>query len=266
MRESTRASPNSSTSRDNVIRRLASSMSTPAHTEIPTIRFRRGKTLRCSAVTSSLRTPRRRYILPDDSRATSTTTWIKSLPRPLPSQGESAAATAASHVMSLSLRSLELWGGVECTHNRVGDRYFDQLDRTGHGARIEDLDLIADTGIRAIRYPVLWERVAPSGLEPDWRWADERLRRVRDLGMRPIVGLLHHGSGPPTTSLLDPGFPAKFAAYARAFAERYPWVDAYAPINEPLTTARFAGLYGIWHPHGTDEATFARAFINQCRA
>ena len=26
---------------------------------------------------------------------------------------------------------------------------------------------------------------------------------------------------------------------------RYPWIDAYTPVNEPLTTARFSGLYGI---------------------
>ena len=25
---------------------------------------------------------------------------------------------------------LELWGGVECTFNRVGDQYFDQLERS----------------------------------------------------------------------------------------------------------------------------------------
>jgi dTDP-4-dehydrorhamnose reductase len=168
--------------------------------------------------------------------------------------------------MRRSPRPLELWAGVECTHNRVRDRWFDQLDRTGHAGRPADLDLIAATGIRTLRYPVLWERVSRLGGDPDWSWADERLGRLRELGVRPIVGLLHHGSGPPTTSLVDPAFPTKFAAYARAFAERYPWVDAYAPINEPLTTARFAGLYGIWHPHGTDPRVFARAFVNQCRA
>jgi len=56
---------------------------------------------------------------------------------------------------------LELWGGIESTINRVGDTYFDQLARSGHLRRIEDLDLFAELGIRAIRYPVTWERVAP---------------------------------------------------------------------------------------------------------
>jgi dTDP-4-dehydrorhamnose reductase len=161
---------------------------------------------------------------------------------------------------------LEVWAGVECTVNRVGDEYFDQLERNGHAARLDDLDLFAQLGIQAIRYPVLWERTAPDGLEnADWSWADERLERLRELGIRPIVGLVHHGSGPRHTSLIDPEFPEKLALYARAVAERYPWVTHYTPVNEPLTTARFSGLYGHWYPHGRDGLTFARALLGECR-
>ena len=161
----------------------------------------------------------------------------------------------------------EIWGGVECTVNRVGDRYFDQTIRTGHQERISDLTRFAELGINAIRYPVLWERTAPDGLErADWRWPDERLGALRDLGVRPIVGLVHHGSGPRNTNLLDPRFPERLAAYARAVAERYPWVEDWTPVNEPLTTARFASLYGYWYPHKHDDRSFARALLNQCRA
>lgn len=97
------------------------------------------------------------------------------------------------------------------------------------------------------------------------RGADERLERLRELGIRPIVGLVHHGSGPRHTSLIDPEFPEKLALYARAVAERYPWVTYYTPVNEPLTTARFSGLYGLWYPHGQDGLTFARALLGECR-
>jgi dTDP-4-dehydrorhamnose reductase len=156
---------------------------------------------------------------------------------------------------------------VECTVNRVGDQYFDQLERNGHAKRVEDLDLFASLGIRTLRYPVLWERTAPEGLEKaDWAWADERLAYLRQLGIRPIVGLVHHGSGPRDTSLVDPAFPEKLAEYARAVAQRFPWITHYTPVNEPLTTARFSGLYGHWYPHGRDALTFARALIIQCRA
>jgi dTDP-4-dehydrorhamnose reductase len=161
---------------------------------------------------------------------------------------------------------LELWGGVECTHNRVGDRYFDQLDRSGHATRVSDLDLIASLGVQSLRYPVLWERVVGADGVTDWGWADERLGRLRELGVRPVVGLLHHGSGPTGSSLLDDDLPERFAVYARSVAERYPWLEAYAPVNEPLTTARFAGLYGVWHPHGNDVATMTRLLLHQCRA
>ncbi|HEX2719142.1 MAG TPA: hypothetical protein VHM67_15840, partial [Gemmatimonadaceae bacterium] len=134
---------------------------------------------------------------------------------------------------------LELWAGMECTLNRVGDSYHDQLALTGHYARGDDLDRIAALGIRTIRFPVLWERVeagVPDGRP--WEWTDERLTRLRELGVEPIVGLMHHGSGPRDTSLLDPAFPHRLAAFARRVAQRWPWLRRFTPVNEPLTTAR----------------------------
>jgi dTDP-4-dehydrorhamnose reductase len=160
--------------------------------------------------------------------------------------------------------ALELWGGIECTVNRIGDRYIDQLESSGHAGRDADLDLVAGLGIRTLRYPVLWEKVAPEGLETaDWSWADRRLSGLHERGINAIVGLLHHGSGPRYTSLIDSDFPAKFAEYAGAVAKRYPWITLYTPINEPLTTARFSALYGHWFPHERDDRLFGRAVINQ---
>jgi dTDP-4-dehydrorhamnose reductase len=154
----------------------------------------------------------------------------------------------------------ELWGGLECTVNRVGERYHDQLVWSGHDTRRADLDRFAALGFTTLRYPVLWERTL------DWGWSDARLGQLRDLGVTPIVGLLHHGSGPPETSLLDPDFPEKLAGFAARVASRYPWVHRYTPVNEPLTTARFSCLYGFWYPHQRDARAFAQALLNQCRA
>jgi hypothetical protein len=149
---------------------------------------------------------------------------------------------------------LELWAGVECTINRVDDTFFDQLEWSDHTQRLDDLERFAALGIRALRHPIQWERTAPGGLaQADWSWADSRLGRLRELGIRPIVGLVHYGSGPSTTNLLDPAFPDRLAQFAGAVAERYPWIADYTPVNEPLTTARFSGLYGHWYPHGRDE-------------
>jgi len=165
------------------------------------------------------------------------------------------------------MQPLELWGGHECTVNRVGYVYFDQTYRTGHQNRIEDLDRFAALGLKTLRYPVLWERVAPNAPNRfDWSWTDARLQRIRDLGMRPIAGLLHHGGGPRYTTLVDPIFPSLFARYARKAAERYPWIDDWTPINAPLATARFSALYGYWHPHFNDETALWTALLSQVEA
>ena len=156
---------------------------------------------------------------------------------------------------------------MECTVNRVGDRFFNQLERSGHWDRPGDIGLFAGLGLQTLRFPVLWELLAPNSAdEIDWSWTDGRLGQMRALGIRPIAGLLHHGSGPRYTNLLDPEFPEKFARYAGAVAERYPWIEAYTPINEPLTTARFSALYGHWYPHKGDDLSFARALLAQGRA
>ncbi|HEY8356300.1 MAG TPA: family 1 glycosylhydrolase, partial [Ramlibacter sp.] len=171
------------------------------------------------------------------------------------------------HSSSPDAGTLELWGGYECTVNRVRDQWFDQTPRSGHEHRIGDLALFAELGIRALRYPALWERMSPrSPDECDFRWTDERLPELRRLGLQPILTLCHHGSGPHYTSLLDDSFAPGLAAHAGRVAARYPWVRDWTPVNEPLTTARFSALYGYWYPHTTDEGLFWRALLNEIDA
>src|ERR1700759_792297 len=160
-----------------------------------------------------------------------------------------------------------IWGGIECTINRIGDEYKDQLKYSGHYERPGDLEAIADLGISTIRYPVLWEKhQADKNKKINWQWADRQLSTIRNLGMTPIVGLVHHGSGPTFTNLLDPEFPYMLASYAYEVASRYPWIKYYTPVNEPLTTARFSGLYGLWYPHHTPETSFYRMLLNELKA
>jgi beta-glucosidase/6-phospho-beta-glucosidase/beta-galactosidase len=164
------------------------------------------------------------------------------------------------------MEHVELWGGIECTIRRVGNSYSNQLISSGHHARIDDLDRFAELGISRLRYPILWEQVAPESLDcPDWTWTDARMARLRELGIEPIVTLLHHGSGPHYTALHQRNFVPGLARFARMVAERYPWIKHYTPVNEPLTTARFSGLYGIWYPHGLDDRTFIRIQLNQIK-
>lgn len=162
---------------------------------------------------------------------------------------------------------MEIWAGIECTINRVGDQFNDQCKLLGHWLRNEDLDHIRDLGVQKLRYPILWENIAPHSLDGcDFSKVDVKLQQLRDHGIEPIVGLVHHGSGPSYTSLLDPEFPEKLARYARIVAERYPWLNIYTPINEPLTTARFSGLYGEWYPHHRSLDSFFKMLVNQIRA
>ncbi len=159
------------------------------------------------------------------------------------------------------MSEVELWAGAECSLVRLGgEEYVDQLERTGHARRADDLDRLAALGVRAFRQPVLWEKCS------SFDWSDERLERLDRLGVRPIVGLVHHGSGPPHTSLLEDGFADGLAEFAGRVAERYPWVVDFTPVNEPLTTARFSALYGLWYPRARSDAAFARAVLVQCRA
>ena len=166
------------------------------------------------------------------------------------------------------LEPLQMWGGVECTLNRVGDRYFDQLALSGHLDRVEqDMARFAGMGLRTLRTCLHWERFVAeeqAGRNP-WLAFDRTLHAMRANGMEPIVGFVHHGSGPPDTSLVDPEFPEKLAVYALRVAERYPWVQAYTPVNEPNTTARFACLYSHWYPHLRNMTSFVRAMLVQVK-
>jgi dTDP-4-dehydrorhamnose reductase len=161
----------------------------------------------------------------------------------------------------------EIWGGIECTINRVGDVFRDQLKDTGHYERPNDLKEIADLGISMIRYPVLWEKHQPAADGTiNWQWIEGQLLELKRCNIKPIVGLVHHGSGPSHTNLFDKNFPTMLASYARKVAEKFPWIEYYTPVNEPLTTARFSGLYGVWYPHRKSSFAFLTMLLNELKA
>ena len=166
-----------------------------------------------------------------------------------------------------SLQSVEVWGGIECTINRVNNRFIDQLEYSGHYTREDDLNLIAELGIKKIRYPVIWEKHQPDRDSIiNWTQTEKRLNKLRELGITPIAGLVHHGSGPKYAAIDTATFAPGLASYASKVAEKFPWIEYYTPVNEPLTTARFCGLYGHWYPHYSDNSSFLRLLINECKA
>jgi dTDP-4-dehydrorhamnose reductase len=159
---------------------------------------------------------------------------------------------------------IEIWGGVECSFVRVRNEVYDQLLQNRHENRISDLELFSTLKIKKIRYPLLWERYAADP-KNFFNLHESRLNKLQELGIQPVAGLLHHGSGPFFTDLADQDFPSLLAEFAYQSAKRFPWIDFYTPVNEPLTTARFSGLYGIWYPHKTDDISFFKIFFNEIK-
>ena len=167
----------------------------------------------------------------------------------------------------LTQRPLEIWGGIEGTINRVGDNYIDQSEFSGHYNRETDIDLIASLGIKMLRYPILWEKHQPKkDTEIDWGFTERNLLRLKKLNVEPIAGLVHHGSGPTFVDFFDGSFEQGVADYAKLVAKKFPWLEYYTPVNEPLTTARFCGLYGHWYPHKKDAYSFYRVLLSECKA
>ncbi|MCU1525562.1 MAG: family 1 glycosylhydrolase [Microbacteriaceae bacterium] len=128
----------------------------------------------------------------------------------------------------------------------------DEYDLTGHTENwISDLRLVRDLGATAVRYGVNWPLVHLARGEFDWAMLDERFDYAsRELGLTVIADLVHYGT--PTWlagAFADPDYPDVIAEFAGAFAARYRGiVDHITPLNEPITTASFCGLRGVWPP------------------
>lgn len=160
----------------------------------------------------------------------------------------------------------EVWGGIECTINRVQNHFFDQLQYSGHYVREDDIEQIAHLGFKKLRYPILWEKHQPEkNGSIDWSWITNQLDKIKEKKMDVIAGLVHHGSGPSYTNLADENFPYYLAEYAKKVAQQFPWIEYYTPVNEPLTTARFSGLYGLWYPHQNNSKAFTQMLLNQLK-
>ena len=93
---------------------------------------------------------------------------------------------------------------------------------SGHYTRPGDIERFAELGIKKLRYPLLWEFHQPApNKKIDWTWTEKQLHSIRRNHIKPIAGLVHHGSGPAFTDLTDPEFPDKLALYAKAVAKNF---------------------------------------------
>ncbi len=158
--------------------------------------------------------------------------------------------------------------GFESTYMPHAD--LDVLETTRHVEYVEeDLSLARGLGLRHLRYSAPWHRIEPERGRMEWRWMDRAMNALRDLGIEPVVDLVHHTSFPRwmEQGFADPDFPGHLARFAGAFAERYPWARWYTVFNEPYITTIFCGADGIWWPNLKEgERTWVPMLLNVCRA
>lgn len=143
----------------------------------------------------------------------------------------------------------------------------DEMEKTGFYDRWrEDFALVKDLGIEYLRYGVPYFKTHLGADRYDWSFADETFGELRRLGIAPIVDLCHFGVPDWIENFQNPDFPELFAAYARSFAERFPRLRFYTPVNEMYIAATFSGQLGWWNERLASDQAFVTALKHLGRA
>jgi beta-glucosidase len=166
-----------------------------------------------------------------------------------------------------------IWAsGIEDTfvpQTRPGARALDEYQLMGHYQHWrEDLALVRELGIKALRWGVPWYRVEPFPGEFDWRWMDQVIPYlVEDLRVVAIIDLMHYGC--PFwlyREFASDEYPRAVAAYAAAFARRYSsLIHWYTPLNEPFVNAWMGGKRGRWPPYLHGDGGLVRLMVQLAR-
>lgn len=143
----------------------------------------------------------------------------------------------------------------------------DEMEKCCHYKNWElDFQLTKEMGIEFLRYgpPYYSTHVAPG--KYDWSFTDMTFNKLKEMEITPIVDLLHFGVPDWMGNFQNPDFPKYFAEYARAFAERYPYLQLYTPVNEIFITAMFSAQYGWWNERLSSDKAFVTALKHLCQA
>jgi len=156
---------------------------------------------------------------------------------------------------------------ITATHESTG-RSLDEYELTDHYRRwSEDLGLIREIGIRHARYGIPWHIIQPQRNTWNWDWPDQVLTRMFDLGINPILDLIHYGL--PSWiegAYLNPDYPSLIAEYAHKVASRYKGrVTWYTPFNEPRIGAWYCGKIGWWPPFYRGWNGFLKVLLQICK-
>jgi beta-glucosidase/6-phospho-beta-glucosidase/beta-galactosidase len=145
--------------------------------------------------------------------------------------------------------------GIEDTfipQTMPGEKPLDEYELTQHyHFWHEDLGHAAEAAATMVRWGIPWYRVNPEPGKWDFSWVDRVVDRFEELGLEPIVDLMHYGT--PTwldNQFLNTNYPERMAEYAAKVAERYRGrLVHYTPLNEPLLNAIYCGEFGYWPPY-----------------
>ncbi|MBD0374919.1 MAG: family 1 glycosylhydrolase [Flavisolibacter sp.] len=143
----------------------------------------------------------------------------------------------------------------------------DEMEATGHYKNWKtDFDLVKEMGICFLRYGPPYYKTHTGPGQYDWAFADETFARLRESEITPIVDLCHFGVPDWIGNFQNPDFPHYFAEYAAAFAQRFPHLQFYTPVNEIFITATFSAQYGWWNECLQSDQSFVTALNHLCKA
>ena len=159
--------------------------------------------------------------------------------------------------------------GIECSYPTIDDGRWrrDEMQATLHYRHWQrDFDLCREIGITHLRYgpPLHLTFLGPG--KYDWSWVDEPMAELAKFGPEPIVDLCHFGVPDWLGNLQNPELGQAMAEFAGAFAERFPWVRFYTPVNEMYVCTRMSALDGNWNEQERDDKAFVTAVCNLASA
>ena len=159
--------------------------------------------------------------------------------------------------------------GIENSYPTIeqGRVRVDEMESCGHNALwSRDFDLVQEMGIRFLRYGPALHRVWSGPGKYDWSFSDITYADLRRRNIITISDLCHFGVPDWIGNFQNPEFPELFASYARAFAQRYPWVQLYTPVNEMFICATFSAAYGWWNEQLKSDRAFVTALKHIVKA
>jgi len=159
--------------------------------------------------------------------------------------------------------------GIENSYPTIDGGAFrvDEMDKCGHYEKWRtDFDCVQDLGVGVLRYGPPLHRTWLGPGRYDWEFADRTFGELLRRDITPMADLCHFGVPDWVGNFQNPDFPALFADYARAFAQRFRWVQLYTPVNEMFVCATFSGSYGWWNEQLRTDRGFVTALKHLVKA